>query len=142
MLERPHEYYGVEGGRLSASGTLPDQQQAFYRDRQGRLWTSDEADRITLWKDGQPETLPLQELQRSAPSTSRTKPEAAAVGAPPQSVTWNRLVFEDREGNIWLGTYDKGLLGWSNKSCPLSNSRAVRGTLRLPMMKTAPVTTG
>lgn len=111
MLERPHEYYCVEAGRLSVYGALPDQQQAFYQDRQGRLWASDKAEQITLWKDGQPETLQLQELQEDRPVTvSGQSRKQQQSGAPPHSLTWNRLVFEDREGNIWLGTYDKGLL--------------------------------
>ena len=110
MLERPHEYYCVEANRLSGFGVLPDQQQAFYQDRQGRLWTSDTADRITLWKDGQSETLPLQKLLEDRADDVLGQSRSQQSEAPPHSLTWNRTVFEDREGNIWLGTYDKGLL--------------------------------
>jgi signal transduction histidine kinase/ligand-binding sensor domain-containing protein len=86
LSERPEEHYCVDEGRLNIFRTSPDQQSAFYQDRQGRLWTSDKADHINLWKDGK------------------------AVRLPRQWLNWNYSVLEDREGNIWLGTYDRGLL--------------------------------
>jgi signal transduction histidine kinase/ligand-binding sensor domain-containing protein len=83
---QPEEHYCVDEGRLKIFRTSPDQRSAFYQDRQERLWTSDKTDHISLWKDGK------------------------AVRLPRQWLNWNYSVLEDREGNIWLGTYDTGLL--------------------------------
>lgn len=111
LLDRQDEHYCVEGGRLEVFGVLPYQQyQSFYRDRQGRLYTSDKADGITLWKDGQAiARLPLQEQEDRVVNVSGQSRRQESESTP-QNLTWNRLIFEDREGNIWLGTYDKGLL--------------------------------
>ena len=52
LAERPNEHYCVEEGRLNVFRIPSHQQSASYQDRQGRLWTSGEGDRISLWKDG------------------------------------------------------------------------------------------
>ena len=58
----------------------------FYQDQQGRLWGNNTALGVTIWKDGK--TVPLL----------------------PQGLNWHTRVLEDREGNLWVGTADQGLL--------------------------------
>jgi ligand-binding sensor domain-containing protein len=97
----------VTDGQLQTFHLPAELTQAFYQDRQGRLWASNKADDVFLWKDGQAVRLSSRELPST---TALSPPQGQGSGLFPQSLAWNRLVFEDREGNAWLGTYDKGLL--------------------------------
>lgn len=77
-------YYERRGGQWEATLTSPVLGIPFYLDQQGRYWTVYKAG-VALEKDGKATPLPL------------------------QGVDWAYRVLEDREGNLWLGTYDQGL---------------------------------
>ncbi|MGH9844612.1 MAG: sensor histidine kinase [Blastocatellia bacterium] len=78
-------YYEWRGGHWETTMAPPTLGNPFYLDQQGRYWTPHKSG-VSLEKDGKATPLPL------------------------QGVNWSYRVLEDREGNIWLGTYDKGLL--------------------------------
>ncbi|MFN7929955.1 MAG: two-component regulator propeller domain-containing protein [Blastocatellia bacterium] len=78
-------YYTRRGTQWETTIAPPTQGAPFYLDRQGRYWTIYKTG-VALEKDGQTSPLPV------------------------QGVNWWYRVLEDREGNIWLGTYENGLL--------------------------------
>lgn len=78
-------YYTRRGAQWEAVVAPPTQGHPFYLDQQGRYWTMTKTG-IALEKDGNVAPLSL------------------------SGVNWWYRVLEDREGNIWLGTYDNGLL--------------------------------
>lgn len=77
-------YYERRGGQWEATLAPPTLGVPFYLDQQGRYWTIYQTG-VALEKDGKATPLPL------------------------QGVNWAYQVLEDREGNLWLGTYSQGL---------------------------------
>lgn len=92
IVGRPGEVFCVDGGILLTYRGLPPGTFACYRDRFGRIWTSNSDGRLGLWKDGT--FAPLEGLSTSSPF----------------------LVFEDRDGEFWVGTLDRGLFRLTRKS--------------------------
>lgn len=78
-------YYAHQGSQWKAITAPPTKGAPFYLDQKGRYWTIYQTG-VALEKDGY--TVPL----------------------PVQGVSWWYRVLEDREGNVWLGTYENGLL--------------------------------
>lgn len=77
-------YYTRRGSQWEATVIPPTKGAPFYLDQKGRYWTIYQTG-IALEKDGNVAPLPI------------------------QGVNWSHRVLEDREGNIWLGTYENGL---------------------------------
>lgn len=77
-------FYERRDGQWNVQLAPPLQGVPFYLDRHGRYWTRYKTG-IGLEKEGAFTFLPM------------------------QGVNWEYRVFEDREGNVWLGTYDQGL---------------------------------
>ncbi|HMY73969.1 MAG TPA: two-component regulator propeller domain-containing protein, partial [Blastocatellia bacterium] len=77
-------YYEKRGGRWEVTLTPTLRGNPFYLDARGRYWTVYQTG-VWLEKDGM--ATPLQV----------------------QGVNWAYRVLEDREGNLWLGTYDQGV---------------------------------
>lgn len=78
-------YYTQHGAQWEAIVAPPTKGHPFYLDQKGRYWTITQTG-VALEKDGNVMPLAL------------------------QGVNWWYRVLEDREGNIWLGTYENGLL--------------------------------
>ena len=78
-------YYTRRSSQWEAVIVPPTQGRPFYLDQKGRYWTIYKTG-VALEKDGSVIPLPI------------------------QGVNWWYRVLEDREGNIWLGTYENGLL--------------------------------
>jgi signal transduction histidine kinase/ligand-binding sensor domain-containing protein len=79
------DYYRLSDGQANVLRGIPAMTRINYEDSQGRLWLGDEDGRNALLKDGQ--LTPLAGL--STPYVLRA--------------------FEDREGTLWVATYDQGL---------------------------------
>ncbi len=110
LPQTDREQYANDAGRLVTFRPPPPITESFYQDRQGRLWTRDQAGEIFLWKDGHGVRLPAEDLTQNRLADRPIISQGQSKRAPRETLTWYRLVHEDREGNIWLATYDKGLL--------------------------------
>jgi len=88
ILDRPGgESFCVEAdGRLTIDKGLPPGAFANYRDRFGRLWITDTKGNTALWRDG------------------------VATPVPGFSTSTPIRVLEDRDGGIWAGTLNQGLI--------------------------------
>jgi len=85
ILDRPHETYCVEDGRLSTFKGLPAGAIGNYLDRFGRLWMTDREGHSAIWHEA-----------KATPLAGISTPEPLRV-------------LEDREGNFWAGTLNEGL---------------------------------
>ena len=79
------DYYRLSDGQTAVLGDIPKMTRIQYEDRKGRLWVGDEEGRNSLLKDGQLTLL----AGLATPYVFRT--------------------LEDREGTLWIATYDRGL---------------------------------
>ena len=86
LLNRRESYYCVENGRLSIYNGLPVESFVSFRDREGYLWLTDHQAHTARWKNGKLERI----NGFSTPSFFR--------------------VLEDRDGDLWVGTVNAGLL--------------------------------
>ncbi len=84
---RPHDYYCVHQGRLDVIHDVPDNSatQICCQDREGRLWMGNHFGDIGLWQEGH--LHPLSGI----------------------SSTNVFQAMEDRDGNLWIATLDRGL---------------------------------
>ena len=87
LHNRAHEYYCASGGRLTVTHGVPQTRatQICCQDRQGRIWMGNHFGAVGLWENGRFTPLP---------------------GIATSNVF---QVMEDREGNLWIATLDRGL---------------------------------
>jgi signal transduction histidine kinase/ligand-binding sensor domain-containing protein len=87
LYERPHEYYCLSRGHLKVIRGVPDvsSTQITTQDREGRIWMGNHFGAVGLWQNGQFHRLP----GISTPNVFQA--------------------MEDREGDLWIATLDRGL---------------------------------
>jgi signal transduction histidine kinase/ligand-binding sensor domain-containing protein len=87
LHNRAHEYYCASGGRLTVIHGVPQTQatQICCQDRESRIWMGNHFGAVGLWENGSFISLP---------------------GIATSNVF---QVMEDREGNLWIATLDRGL---------------------------------
>lgn len=87
LYERPHMYYCLSRGRLRVIRSVPHvaSTQITTQDREGRIWMGNHYSAVGLWQGGHFQPLP----GISTPNIFQ--------------------VMEDREGNLWIATLDRGL---------------------------------